>query len=227
MDGTSSAMLARAYARQFLATLLLTVVTASTASASECRPVEITVDTSLANIEPLVWVRHSWNQLFVAEDTLIRSITVWRPARNDSMDTPMKLYITEVDSSFGLQRPDTKKILLDGPNIVVPAGDGIHPIQCTWILDPPFNLPRRGQFSFQVKEDLCGGGFLILGSTSNPYPFGGAWQTDQNVDCRAAGCCPQEYPWHGEMDLVFQIESCDLSVPTVSSSWGRMKASYH
>jgi hypothetical protein len=140
------------------------------------------------------------------------------------METPMKLYVLEVDS---LGRPDPKRILLDGPDIVVPGGDGIHPIQCTWVLNPPFTLPRPGQFAFQVKEDLCGGGFALLASTLDPYPGGGAWYTDEGIRCAGAGCCPDNHPWLGTMDLIFRIEICGQPVPDLPATWGQLKAKYH
>src|SRR5260221_12677300 len=84
-------------------------------------------DPSFSNTELLDWIRQTWNQVFTVDsNTSLVTVTVWRPARNDSMETPMKLYVLDVDS---LGRPDPKRILLDGPDIVVPGGDGIHPIQ--------------------------------------------------------------------------------------------------
>jgi hypothetical protein len=132
----------------------------------------------------------------------------------------------EVDSSFGLQRPDLTRVLLDGPIISVPTGDGQHPIQMTWHLDPPFALPRAGQFAFQVKETICNGGILtFLGSVSNPYPEGAAWETDPlNLRCDGTGCCPDDHG--GEFDLIFEVTLCHLSVPARASSWGSVKAIY-
>ena len=203
---------------------LLAVTLTSSASAGPCQPVSVGVDTSFANQKAVVWIGHSWNQVFTVSDTLINSIAVWRPARNDSMYFPIKLYVLDVDSSFGLQRPNTKQIVLDGPRIVVPGdGDG-RPIRVEWAFSPPLALPHRGQFAFQVKEDLCGGSFALLSTSNDVYPGGDAWQTDPNVGCVGAGCCPGSAYY--ARDLVFEVEFCSDAVPTLPATWGRVKAAY-
>ncbi len=163
-----------------------------------CSGETIGVDPSLGNVKPEVWFRHSWGQVFMTDDTILSKVTVWRPAFDDSMDTPMKLYILGVDSSLGFPMPDPQQVFLDGPDIHVPDGDGVHPIECTWTIVPPLTLPKPGLYAILVKEDLCGGEFLLIGTTLNPYPYGGASQTFQNTRCSGPGCCPKQDPWSGE-----------------------------
>ncbi|PWT88051.1 MAG: hypothetical protein C5B54_11235 [Acidobacteria bacterium] len=211
--------------RIFLACIVLFVdlIGAHTNARAGCEVTSVIgADPSLANSEAVVWIGRSWNQVFTATDTLVKSLTVWRPARNDSMYFPIKLYVLEVDSSFGLQRPNPKGIVLDAPDIVVPGSGGIDPIKVQWVFDPPLALPHRGQFAFQVKEDLCGGSFALLSSSNDVYAGGDVWRTDPNVGCVGAGCCPTQYSY--ARDLVFSIEFCDSPVATGSQTWGRVKS---
>src|SRR5262249_16134795 len=88
---------------------LLAILSSSTITRADCNATaDIGADTSLANRDPgyvaVVWIGHSWNQVFTTDDTLVQSIAVWRPARNDSMYFPIKLYVLEVDSSYEIQR---------------------------------------------------------------------------------------------------------------------------
>src|SRR5881409_471447 len=114
--------------------------------AQSCSPESVGVDTSLAD--------HSFlgvgaidgegpGETFMAVDTLIRSITVWRVAVQTPNATPMKLWITEADS---IGMPLIGNVVFDGPALSVPYGDGIHPIEIQYSFDPPLALPHRGRY---------------------------------------------------------------------------------
>ena len=109
-------------------------------------------------VDPVSWTNSMsamWGQApgetFVAEDTLISAITVWRYPSQTGNNAPLKLWIVEVDSSG---RPMADKVVLDGPVIQVFGGDGIHPIEIRFGLGAPAVLPRRGKFAFFV-QNIC------------------------------------------------------------------------
>jgi len=183
----------------------------------------IGVDSTLATSGLLVWDRDFWNQLFVATDTLIESITVWRVPSDTADLTPLKIYIMRVDSSLGVERPDWHNVLLDGPSISVAGGDGVHSVPLTWSFDPPFALPHRGQFSFELKPTPCYGAVGIIAAPNNPYPDGGVWQMDPGA-CDV-GCCPSQRAGP-DIDMAFRVVFCEPSVPTRPVTWGSLKAQY-
>src|SRR2546422_7248243 len=61
-----------------------------------------------------------FGQVFLAPDTLIRSITVWRPPTPALDPFKRRLFITEVDTTG---RPLEQTRLLDGPELIVQEGD--------------------------------------------------------------------------------------------------------
>jgi hypothetical protein len=197
------------------------------ASTQQCEVQTVGVDSSSGDFALPVWNGRVWGQVFLAPDTLIRSITVWRRAEQSINLDPMHLYITEVDSAG---RPDVGKVLLDGPSVVIPqAGDGVTPDRVTYAFDPPFRLPRTGYFWFGIKEDWCDFIFWLLADSLDSYPDGQAWILEPTGSlCVGLGCCPKNF---GEnFDLIFEVEFCippttDVPFPR-GDSWGRIKAHY-
>lgn len=188
-----------------------------------CALESVGVDTSLADRNSYVAALdgEAPGETFLAVDTLIRSIVVWRAAVEANDTAPMKLWITEVDSS-GV--PLTDHVLLDGPWISYPFGDGIHPTKIQYLFDPPFALPRRGTFYFAIQE-LCYGYFDLLVSHSDPYAQGSAWRSGRSF---LSGCGLRPYPNRLlHPDLVFTIDFCrDTTTAVRRTSWGRLKAIY-
>src|SRR5262249_47533451 len=170
------------------------------------------------------WFSNQAAQVFEAPDTILTAITVWQ-SPNAPYLVRGKLYVMEVDTVAGIVKPDEKKILLDGPSLVVPGGDGIHPTPIPWLLDPPLTLPRRGQFAFEIAPLPCGGGSanLFVGRSGNPYSGGSFWSFDTG-NC-GAGCCPDN-PWDGTIDVAFRADFCEAPVATEMMTWGRLKSSY-
>jgi hypothetical protein len=191
-----------------------------------CTLFEVGIDTTHGNtvFDPVLG--RAANQVFYAPDTLISSITIWKPAQPDTNVNPMHLFITETDStamdSIRGYRPLPSAILLDGPVVDVPYTDGIHPKPVTFVFDPPFALPRRGYFSFAIKEDLCGGVIALLADTLGSYPYGGCWKTVPFNDCSGLGASARLVPGC----LVFQMEFCEATVPAIQETWGKLKARY-
>ncbi len=80
---------------------------------------------------------------FVADDTLIKSISVWRHAvGSGDYGFPMKLWVVGTDSTG---YPQPYDVVLEGPTLRVPADSGAsRPIKVQYVFDPPLALPSRG-----------------------------------------------------------------------------------
>jgi hypothetical protein len=189
-----------------------------------CDIYAVAVDTSLASATTHLGLRcgEAGGQVFLAADTLIRSVAVWRRKEQTPYGGYLKLWITETDSA-GTPLVDRK--VLDGPAITVPCGDGIHPIKMEWTFEPAFVLPRRGKY-FLAAQDWCGGHWDLLVSEAGTYDSGMAWRS--GITCFDPDGCslwrpPNAFSW---LDLVFTIEFCQASTPVFPVSWGRLKVIY-
>src|SRR5262245_42392113 len=215
--------------RLTIAVLLSTLVHLAGAEGrtSSCVVRSIGIDTSHANLRDGVFNGRAWSQVFLAEDTLIASITVWRPITSGGLLTPVRVFILEViPYGYGpdtLVGPDPSRILLEGPQSSVPFSPD-HPVPVRFDLDPPFALPRQGTFAFAVKDDdlYCSGIYGFLFDSLNTYPYGNAWKISPNDYC-GLGLGVFPYP---ERDFIFQIEFCEEAVPVRSRTWGALKAIY-
>jgi hypothetical protein len=193
-------------------------------SASDCRVETIGIDTSQADGVDGVFFGRAFGQVFLAQDTLIKSITVWRPAGGAGNGTPVRLYITEtrIDPyGFG-PAPKAWAILFTGDTLSAFHASGI-PVPLRWEFDPPVSLPGPGYYAFCVKDDdyYCSGIFSFLVDSTMSYPDGGAWWISPTIICdMGPGVSPR--PW----DLVFTLEFCATPVQTRPESWGRVKATY-
>ena len=188
-----------------------------------CTPESVGVDTSLAatSTHAAAIDGEGPGETFIAADTLIRSITVWRAAVETPNANPLKLWITEVDSSG---TPLIGQVVFDGPALSVPYGDGIHPIKIQYSFDPPLALPHRGRYFFAIQE-LCWGHFDLVVSAGDPYPDGGLWRTGRSnfSGCILAFTLSNFISY----DLVFTIEFCrDTTTATHRKSWGQIKTMY-
>ena len=189
-------------------------------AAPSCIVLSIGADTTKWNKGFGLAVGHCCGQTFMATDTLIQSITIWRYPLPETNGTTMHLFVGEVDSVTGY--PLLRPILLNGPVLVVPYSDGVHPVPIRFDLNPPFALPHAGRYFFAVQGDLCEGFFSVLADTTDPYPGGVAFfghPTDCMTLCASFGTYPA-------IDLIFQIEFCEPAVPTRKETWGEVKAYY-
>jgi len=188
-----------------------------------CSPESVGVDTSLAatSTHAAAINGEGPGQTFVAVDTLIRSITVWRAAVQTPNASSMKLWITEVDSAG---TPLIGQVVFAGPALSVPYGDGIHPIKIQYSFDPPITLPHRGRYFFAV-QDLCWGWFDLLVSAVDAYADGSACRTGRSL---FSGCIlSYNIQRLISPDLVFSIEFCrDTTTATHRRSWGQIKTLY-
>ena len=189
--------------------------------AAACQPISVGVDTSRATNSALALHGEALGQTFLASDTLIRSITVWRVASQDTSFFGMRLYVTENDS---MGEPDRCAIVQDGPTLLVPYGDGTHHIKVQFSFDPPLCLPHRGFFYFAVQPDPCFGYFDMPTDSFNGYP-NGRLRTASRSDCE--GCLGGiRSTTNPNADLIFTIEFCDSSTPVIQNTWGRVKVLY-
>lgn len=186
-----------------------------------CAPSSISVDHALADSSVLAWGCRGFGQVFLATDTLIQSISIWRPPQPALDGRPRFLFITGTDS---LGRPDIDRLLLDAGPLVRQVGDGVSPVEYRWVFDPPFALPGRGKYFFDVLAAYYSS-WLIPAVTTDPYPNGEAWSTTAVWDCsRPAWPYGDDPP---TLDLVFEVRFCETgSTVAVPTSWGKLKVIY-
>ncbi len=194
---------------------------AQATSQASCSPESVGVDTSLATAEgDLIWGK-AWGQTFVAKDTLIQSVSVWRIPSEHNDPSGMKFWITEVDSSG---TPHTHLVVHEGPTISVVSPDSTHPTKIEYVFDPPISLPRPSQYCFWVQEVCTGYVDLLIDGVGSAYPGGSLWQTSRSD---FDGCILRDYPRSIAFeDLVFTLIFCDTPTPTRRMTWGELKLRY-
>ena len=209
--------------------LLVTVGSVAVAEAQgeiECETVLAGHFANLGNFQHGVFDGRTADQVFLAADTLITAITVWRGEQDYENGTPMRLYLTEVEFQGGRFRPDPSRILLAGEQILA-GGPSDVPIPIRYEFDPPFSLPRRGHFSFAIKVETqnCRGAFTLRADSLGGYADGDLWRTKADpFDCTYFGGVPL---WQEGRDLMFKIEFCLPPVAVLPQTWGRVKSRYY
>src|SRR5262249_16508793 len=184
--------------------------------AGTCVPREIGPDTSLATAGAPMEFGHGIGETFMATDTLIEAITVWRAAADDTSFAGWDLFIVGTDS---LGVPDLTKMLLHRKIVHAPYAALLAPM--TFSFDPPFALPAPGKYELAVQLYPCGGlGYLLLSQT-DVYPDGELWYHNRAPCDHLSG--GSESPTYG---LIFNIVFCEQSVPTEPATWGRTRARY-
>jgi hypothetical protein len=168
---------------------------------------------------------HASGQTFLAADTEIDAITVWRDAIWATDPTPWHIYIMGLDS---LGTPDPSKMIQDGPILAHTDGDSIHSTPFRFVFDPPVILPAPGEYELAVMLDQCAPGPSSLNGDygdGSDYPQGMHWDHGRQVySCSGH---PRSDPTpHPESDLIFTIEFCRASTAVLPSTWGQIKALY-
>ena len=165
-----------------------------------------------------VYLGQAIGQTFTANSTLIRRITVWRVAVEDTNVWGIHLFILRTDS---LGTPVVRPLLLDGPTLVVPYGDGEHHVRFDFIFDPPFQLPEPGTYCIAVQASPCFGIWDLIVDTNNDYPGGSIWYFSRS------DCFLRAFPLnHPATDLIFEMEFCNMVTPTRRTTWGQLKTLY-
>jgi hypothetical protein len=189
-----------------------------------CVQDSVGIDPALANNSSGTILGEAVGQTFYAADTLLTSLTVWRVASEcQNFLIGIHLYVTRADSTG---TPLPLQIVLDGPSLVVPNGDCVHPIPFQWTFDPPLILPGAGTYAFflQVPMSQCPSYFDVLGHDGqDAYPPGHLWSTLRTDFCDL----PQGLVSWPASDLNFIAVFCDThSTPTLRHTWGELKTRY-
>jgi hypothetical protein len=192
-----------------------------------CVPESIGLDPAIWNTARGTFLGHALGQTFLATDTLITRLTVWRPPGDRSV-LGVHLFITAVDTTRTPPRPIASQILLDGPTLHVYDSDPPGQlVELSFVIDPPLALPRPGLYAFFLQTEACNGGeFLIIANDQNPYPHGIYWITGRVtvLPCFLRSVAGGE----DNADLLFNIEFCrpDQTTPVRPSTWGQVKVRY-
>ena len=182
------------------------------AHAAECSPESVGVDTSHGNTYFNVFMGSARGQVFDTQDTVLQAVSVWREPHPNY--TALRLYVMELDSTG---HPDDHRILRYGPTLQIEYGDGVHPIQFRFVLDPPLVLPGPDHYYFavQVAPPVCDGATSLFGDTLDSYPAGACWRHSRSYPDFG---CPLTVAKPGSLgeDLIFELEFCDTDAATVA-----------
>ena len=184
-------------------------------------------------LDPSIWTTgrgtflgRALGQTFLAVDTVITRITVWRPPNIIDV-VGAHLFVTTVDTTRVPPRPVTQGILQDGPTVTIRDSDPPGQlIRMDFVIEPPLKLPRPGLYAFFIQREGCDAGETrLIASDANPYPYGIYWITGRVISPPCA-LAPVD---GGEdyTDLIFQIEFCDThATPVRARTWGEVKQLY-
>lgn len=179
----------------------------------------VAVDTATAKAADFVNLGEAVGQTFVAADTLVSSITFYRPAIIDTSFTGFHLYIVETDST-GKPRPGS--LVLNGPTVYNFYGDGKHLVPFRFDFDPPVALPHAGVFEAAVQAEPCGGALQFSYAVTDQYSGGAIWFHSRTNPC-SLRTGPSSSP---SQDMIFSITFCGPSVPSRVDTWGFLKVRY-
>jgi len=201
------------------AIVLGAMVCTSTSFGRTCFPDTIGIDTTVAKFAEYTNLGEAVGQTFVATDTLVTSITVYRSAAITYDEWGFQLFVLAADTSG---TPDASDVILTGPVVYNVSGDGVHPTPFTFQFSPPLALPHRGIYEFAIEPYPCGGAIRYLRTLTDQYPIGKMWFHGREFHCR-----PQVGPASNPSeDMIFRIVFCGNGLRAVQSSWGNVKAIY-
>ncbi len=185
------------------------LLTAQVAHGGVCPTITIGRDPSAADTVIVEYLSRCVGQVFTAPDSLLVSLTIWRPALPDSNSAPRHLFIVDVDSA-GVPIPTS--IVVDGGSIVNFTGDRTHPVPYRFQFDPPAVLPHRGRYCFVAPFDQCLGAISILASLSDPLDGGGTWaiRTNNFANCVYPSGLPS-FLSH-VVYVIYQAEFCNVTL---------------
>jgi len=195
------------------------LLTASAGLASTCTRDNVGVDTTLAGFAEYENLGSAMGETFVARETLITSITFWRPITDFDSSCGFKLYVVGTDASG---QPNTADMISNGPVLDNVYGDGIHPVPMKFVFNPPLRLPHRGMYEAAIQSYPCSCASRYLRTLDDEYPDGIVWSHSQTSACTlrsGPGAVPS-------LDLFFRVESCGNIPRLQASTWGEFKSRY-
>jgi hypothetical protein len=190
-------------------------------ASGQCVSDTVGVGVELANGTSWASFGQALGQTFYASDTLIQSITVWRPANYGQIVLGLNLFIDYV--------PITQPALIDcGVVRVLDSDPPGGPVPMTWYFDPPLSLPgKRGYLLWWQVEDCNVLDYPLLYHVgSDAYRNGTCLYTMRGFpDCvqvpNVQGVCPSD------VDQCFRVVFCrDATTPTRRTTWGTLKLLY-
>lgn len=191
-----------------------------------CNAVTIGIDPSegLNSAEVFDPLGDLTGQTFYASDTLLRSLSVWRVASQDTNIWGLRLFIVKADSAG---RPMQDSVVFVGPELFVDGdGDFDTPTEFKWVFDPPVALPHRGRFTFLVRVAPCVfWGYVDMLATDHLdlYPGGCLWLLTRGATCLVGGSRRSNC----RADMIFRIEFCrDSTTPVQRDTWGKLKSKF-
>ena len=189
----------------------------STLAGTSCAPSSIGLDTTRTIGFFDAKQGEAMGQSFLARDTLINSVTIWRVPQDPINFVGIHLYIIGTDAN---RHPVVNNVVVNGPVVTNPYGDGVHPTPYVFTFDPPCTLPGPGYYCLAFRLTYCNGYYDIAGAADD-YPDGQAWWFRRS-ECYLRPS-PTSFP---DNDLVFTVEFCDATTPVHADSWGKLKTLY-
>jgi hypothetical protein len=222
----ASAMSLRSVAAAVCVIVFSSLLTEAVAQTTDCQGVSadsVGVGIEQANASDAAWDGRALGQTFVALDSELVAITIWRSASPLTANIdPMRLYVCGVDS---LGFPDSRNILADGPTIICPCQSDT-PTPVRFVLQHPLSVVPGRQYSFAIKDvsSDCFGIFSARIDTLNDYANGTGFEFNSPVGCVGLGFPTFELKG---ADLIFSAEFCLGAVAARRTTWGQVKAAYH
>ncbi|MFI5370968.1 MAG: hypothetical protein ACHQ52_05355 [Candidatus Eisenbacteria bacterium] len=158
-------------------------------------------------------------QVFVASDTLVRTVTLWLPATRRLLTTPLHLYVFATD---GDGRPQPDSAVLDGGSLDGGDADGSQAARFTYVFDPPAMLPAPGRYALVLVPDRCSA-IPVLTDGSDSFSDGDLWEMGQR---RCGGPLTTLGERLTGTHLTFRVEFCDGGTVTTGHTWGELKTLY-
>jgi len=197
------------------------------ARAQACATVSAGLDTVGSNSAFFSSFNEGLGQTFVADDTVVTSVTLWEPPGGGPYvlqhGTVLVLTRTYVDSSAGFRSPALgARVATSG--VVYPdtltSPDGPYPLR--FVFDPPLVLPALdlyALFVYPAGPSAAVNFGLMIDQGVNAYAPGMYWITNRRGDKVLGG--------GGNDDLCFLVEYCtDAPVPARHMTWGELKQLY-
>jgi hypothetical protein len=158
-------------------------------------------------------------QVFVAPDTLVRTVSVWLPDIRLVLTTPMHLYLYRADLEG---QPVMEAPVADGGSLDTGDLDGDGAARFTYRFDPPAMLPAPGRYALVLVPDRCGV-IPVLTDSSDEFADGDLWDLGQR---HCGGPVTSVNSRVATAHMVFRVEFCDGGTSTAGRTWGELKARY-